>query len=186
MTTAAAIDPGRAAALLGHGITEAFVGKMLDHPRARRRFFELVESRLGAASPTPVQAAALALDSRGLAELARRTGAVWLAASMVQMIDGPAIRDLVAAIGSELRQFAIHHYALAPPLSETVPVEALAGQIDVAGYRCLSAWCAAQPAPVGRRIALHLPAEVPLAEPFRVHGPGIVDALLAAGKGSTP
>lgn len=174
------VNPQRFAAWIGHGLPAAFVEHMLADARLGRRCVELVEERFGPVSPSPLQAAMLALDGPGLAELALRAGAVWHAGSIAPLIDGAVIRDLVAAIGPELRLFAIRHLALAPAAAEPVPAAALPGEIAVAGQRCLSAWCLAQPSEVGCRIALRLATEEMPQEPHRLFGPDIVDAVLVA------
>jgi hypothetical protein len=183
MTAVEPIDPLCLAAGLGHGITDVFAGQLLLHPRLARRCSMFLEARLEEIVPTVTQAVALGLDRDGLLELARRAGAVWHAGDIVQLIDGAAIRDLVTAIGAELRILAIRHHALAPPLSKPTSVTALSERIAYVGQRCLVAWCAMQPAPIWYRIALKLGCnDEPPEFSVREQGPRIVDALLASMK----
>jgi YOP proteins translocation protein K (YscK) len=182
MITMEWFDPQRFAKSIGHGISDELVNHMLDNPRLKRRCMELVEARFGQAAPSPVQAAMLALDRSGLKALALRAGAVWHGCSIVRLIDGAAIRELVAVIGPQLRLCAIRHFTLAPEVSETIPVSALPEAIAVAGRHCLSAWCSAQATAIARRMALRLPTDEPAQEPYLLFGPGIVDVLLTSSE----
>ncbi len=180
------VDPQRFAEWIGHGVSSGLAGRMLANRRLKLRCAELLERRLGSVAPSVIQATALSLDGRGLTRLARQAGATWHAASIVRLIDGTAVRNLIAAIDQELRLFAIRNIALAPPISDEVPNDALPQEIARAGLRCLSAWCGEQPAAVGMRIALRLADHVPPEEPHRTFGPALVDSLLRCNQEPTP
>jgi hypothetical protein len=165
---------------LGHGLGPQLVGRMVGFPRLDAHLRRLVDSRLGVPAPTPSQATALGLDELGLYGLAHQAGAAWHGRSVARAIDGPAVRALVAAIGPALRLFAIRHALLVPgdPLIEAPDPGNLPDAIAGDGLRCLVAWAAEQPEPVGRRILLRLPV-APEPEPaHRAAGPGLVDTLL--------
>jgi hypothetical protein len=141
---------------------------------------DLVGNRLGSPSPSATQSAALSLDSAGLTRLAGYAGAIWHAKAIVRLIDGIAVRNLIAAIGGELRSFAINNVVLAPPVEGETTTEAIPEDIRLDGNRCLAAWCAARPIAVGTRVALRLADDTPPEQTHRTFGPAIIDSALEA------
>jgi hypothetical protein len=121
------------------------------------------------------------LDSSGLTRLASYAGVIWHAKVIVRLIDGTAVRNLIAAIGGEFRSFALNNVVLAPPIDSEITAEAIPEEIGLAGNRCLAAWCAAQPIAVGIRVALRLADGTPPERTHRTFGPAIIDSVLESG-----
>lgn len=191
MTATVAPDPVRFAEWLDHGVTPDLLGRMLAVPRLAAACRRVMDKRLGPL-PASLEATAMVashMDGLALLGLAQRAGAVWHARAVLRVIDGEAVRALVQVIGPAPRLVAIRHSALAPadPLPEAdavgdgPPAPARLGVLMAAdGLCCLHAWCAAQCSALGERILLRLPpASVAVTAAHRLHGPAILDALLA-------
>jgi hypothetical protein len=171
------VDPQRFAEWLGHGMSPGLVTRMLSYPRLNQRCQDLIEGRLGPVSPSDVQGSVLSLNSSGLARLTLHAGSIWHAANIAQVIEGSAVRDLIAAIGGDLRLFAVQNLALAPP----IPIgshDALPDALKLDGARCLVAWCRAQPPAIGMRVTLRLTQRVTPQEQHQIYGPPLVETLL--------
>lgn len=157
-------QPARVAALLGHGMSEDLAARLLASSRLAARLDGVLQHRLG---PLPAldaaQARALDLDAPGWALLQRQAGAVWHGNAIAAVVNGDALRELVAEIGEGLRAWALRGRALAQPAGAAAVAD-LAAAIPSAGAMCVAAWCAAQPSPVRARVALRLPEELPVAE----------------------
>lgn len=191
-----ALDQVQLAAWLGHGMSADLLARMLALPRLEASCSRLLQARLGPwpdppndpAQPSFAARMALLRDVDGLALLwlVQRAGAVWHASSILKTIEGAAVRSLVNSIGATLRLIAIRHASLAPVHvggtaatdDEPSDRDGLALSIARDGLGCFSAWCDAQPVAVGQRLRLLLPVKEVAADPYRMHGPVIVDALL--------
>src|SRR5258708_1534252 len=103
------VDPDRFAQWIGCGVPVELVTRMLANQRLKSRCGDFIRGRLGSASPSAIQAAALLLDDANLTALTHRIGAVWYAERITGLIDGSAVRDLIAKVGAELRLFAIRN-----------------------------------------------------------------------------
>lgn len=171
-------DSQRFAEWMGHGVSADLVDRMFGNERVLARCIGLLDDRLGPFVPSRRQAIALWLDRPRLATLAYQAGVIWHAAAIARLIDGAAVRNLVAAIGPELRLFAIQNVALAPPMEQTPSGDILLEVVDLAGQRCLGAWCARQPSAIGKRIALRLPDHAAPEDAHHAFGPPIIDSLL--------
>jgi hypothetical protein len=180
------VNPERFSQWVGHGISSELVQRMLSNQHLTVRCGELVRGRLGLPTPSALQVVALSLDTTGLTRLAHHAGAIWHAASVARLIDGSAVRDLIAAIEPQLRLFAIRNNALAPPIIDDLAPDALPEDIVRSGQRCLAAWCAAQPASVGVRIVLRLASDLAPHHSHREFGPALVDSLLTRNDELTP
>jgi hypothetical protein len=180
MTTSIAdwLDSQRFAEWMGHGVSTDLVARMSGNERVLARCIDLLDDRLGPFVPSRRQAIALSLDRSGLATLAHQAGVIWHAATIARLIDGAAVRNLVAAIGPELRLLAIRNVALAPPMEQTPSADIRLEMIHLAGQCCLAAWCAKQPSAIGKRIALRLPDRAEPEDAHHAFGPPIIDCLL--------
>ena len=172
-TLSRAALPAQLAAALGHGVSTALAARLQAADRLRTRLDEILAQRFGAVTaPDAVQEQLLAMDAPALSRLADQAGAVWHAAAIARLVDGAAVRALVAAIGEELREVALRGHALAGPGTISAP-EAIAALIPQDGAACLAAWCEAQPVAVGMRVSLRRPAATP-GEAHRAQGPAII------------
>lgn len=171
--------PDRLAALLGHGVSEGLAARLQGEARLRAGLDRLLADRLGTLPELDaVQAHVLSMDGAALARLGAQAGAVWHASAIGRIVDGAAVRALVAAIGEDLRGVALRGRVLAGPETAAAP-EAIAALIPHDGAACLAAWCAAQPRPVAARVALRWTPAAPGAA-HRAQGPAII-AWLAEG-----
>ncbi len=119
----------------------------------------------------------LGLDDEGLRRLALCAGAVRHARSVLHLLDGGALRAFVAALGPEPRAAALRWHDLAGgevAAPGDGPIEMLVARD---GWRCLHAWCEAQPAALARRLALSLPPDVVAMGEAAPLGVRIVEAL---------
>ncbi len=152
--------PTRAAAVLGHGVSERLVQRLLGSDRLRPRLFAALERRL---APLPgldaAQERILAMDPDGLAGLCSKAGAVWQRDAIAALVNGASVRALDALIGAELRLLALRGPGRGLPRAAASP-DAIAAAIPSLGAACLADWCAGQPDAVAGRVALGLPAGV--------------------------
>lgn len=112
-------------------------------------------ARLGTPAATgAVQGRVLGLDRAGVARLALCAGAVWHARAVLRLLDGAALRAFVAEAGEAPRAAALRWHAMAGGADTDGPLGAAVARD---GWRCLRAWCEAQPAAVSRRVALCMP-----------------------------
>ncbi len=166
--------PAQTAALLGHGVSEGLIVRLLASERLAARLLDVLEARLGPLPPLdPAQTRVLAMDAEALADLSRQAGAVWHGNAIAALVDGAAVRALTGAIGAELRTLALRGLALSQPAAMASP-EAIAAALPGAGAACLVDWCASQPTPVAARLALRLSD----ASPGRTGGAAIIAWLL--------
>ena len=178
LVRAARLD--RLAAVLGGGLSEALAARLQAADRLHSRIEQVLAARLGAVEkPDTVQARLLGMDAPSLVRLAGEAGAVWHAAAIARLLDGAAVRALVALIGEDLRAAALRGRALAGPATASTPDE-IASAIPLDGDACLAAWCEAQPMPVAARVGLRW-APRAATEPSAAHlerGPAIVASLV--------
>ncbi len=174
-------EPQRLAEWFGHGIDAELLIRITSFRRLASRCGRLIDDRLGPFTASPEQQRMLSLDGLGLMGVAHQAGTIWHARTIVRVIDGPAVRGLLASIGSRLRSFAIAHVGSAPEATQPVQIDALPAFIASDGLACLVAWCEVQPAAVGERLILRLGACAVADDRHRVAGPAIIDTLLLCG-----
>ena len=180
-------QPDQLTAALGHLIPVTLAARLQAADRFRTRLDAMLAERFGTVqSPDAVQERLLAMDAPALALLAAQAGAVWHAEAIARLVNGGAVRALVAAIGQDLRAVALRGRALAVNSdralsSDELPQapEAIAALIPHSGAACLAAWCKVQPIAVGARVRLRCVAATPGAV-HRAQGPAII-AWLAQG-----
>ena len=170
-------QPAVLAAVLGHGITEALAARLQAMDRLLPRLDRIVAAQLDALGELDaMQAQVLQMDMPSLARLASEAGAVWHGASIARLLDGEAVRTLVALIGAELWQTGLRRRALCGPSDASTPTE-IAAALPGDGAACLAAWCEAQSAPIAALLAPRRPPAMP-APAHRAAGPAIVAALI--------
>lgn len=151
-------------------------------PRTATGLEDVVRHRLGALPHEPDTAARriLHLDGDGLRRLSLCAGAVWHARAVLHLLDGAALRAFVAEVGEAPRAAALRWHDLAG--AAALPAdEPLAAAVARDGWRCLHAWCTAQPPSVARRVLLSLPAGIVPMHADASRGVRIVVALAGDG-----
>lgn len=169
----------RVAALVGHGVSAALVGRVVRSPRLEARLASLVAARLG---PLGVVdrggAAVLAMTSDEQLQLAGSAGAVWHGDAIARIIDGPSHQTLLTGLGQHRYGAALAGRHLAPvknPVDRSP--ELLLQAVAADGAACFAAWCDAQPAALAGRLRLVHP-EASVEAAHRTFGPTIVTWLL--------
>lgn len=110
------------------------------------------------------RAIALATPQR-LSELARRSGAIYWASTIANAILAPEVEALHQQIGEAACNFALENRDLAGPEQSLDPRNSAGRRMMDDGWRCVGAWCHAQPPAVGVRVRLKLPPAAAIDEP---------------------
>jgi len=123
------------------------------------------------------RAIALSTPQR-LSELARRSGAIFWASAIANAILAPEVEALHQQVGEAACSFALENRDLAGLEQSLEPRESVGQRIAEDGWRCIAAWCHAQPPAVGLRVRLKLPPaeavdELPSPDLIEI-GPAIV------------
>jgi hypothetical protein len=125
-----------------------------------------------------IDQAIVLLSGRQLAAVARRSGAIYWANTIANVILAPQVEALHQQIGEEFCNFALAHRDLAGSESAVGSFKDIGERIIADGWRCLAAWGHVLPAGLGMRVRLKLPATAELdavpAPPFLEIGPPIV------------
>lgn len=169
----------RLAALLGHGVSSALIGRLVGSARLRTRLAGLISSRLGDLGELDRhQVSALAMTPDGLLDLSTRAGVVWNGAAIARIIDGASRRALLVALGEHRYSLALAGLGLAQPGATLDPSpDGIVAAVAADGAACLAAWCEAQPATVAGRLRLIRPDGSP-GTAHAMSGPAIVAWLL--------
>jgi hypothetical protein len=152
--------------------------------RLEKRLSDRVRSHYGLAARIASEAVgdidrAIALaTAEQLTDLARRSGAIYWADSIANVVLAQDVEAIDAALGAPLCAFALDHRDLSGPVQPLEPFGQLHVRLMDDGWRCLAAWCAAQADGVGARVRLKLAAspllDGPIESPFDQRGPAIV------------
>jgi YOP protein translocation protein YscK len=181
---AATIAAGRLVPCFDGALSLDACGRLTASPRFRARVNDLIQStyRLAPVGPAETcsetdRAIALAPASR-LAEIARRSGAIFWSAAIAKAIVASQLTALHEQLGEELYRFALAHRDLAGPSRSIEPIAEAGGRIVRDGWLCVGAWCHAQSEAVGARVLLKLAPDDGIdwtpESPFADLGPGIV------------
>ena len=165
------------ASLLQDGVTAALAQRLLETEALRPRLGVLLAGRLGLPPDDPGVQRLMAMSAAELDQLRLHAGSVWHAAELLRLLDGGAVRALVAALGFDPRPLAAR--SAKPALTQAASEVPLHERIAADGQKCLAAWCAALPPPADRYAALCLPPAAPPDAPHDAHGPRIIAALLS-------
>ena len=124
-------------------------------PRLRARVNDLIQATYRLAPVGPAEACsetdraiALAPASR-LAEIARRSGAIFWSAAIAKAILASQLAALHEQLGEELHRFALAHRDLAGPPRAIEPIAEAGARIVRDGWLCVGGWCHAQSDAVG-------------------------------------
>lgn len=143
-----------------------------------------LSEHFGERDPSPAERRLALASGEEIEALVRQFGAVYWARAIVCHIEASAVVAVKEMLGDDAYAAAIEHRDLAGPSAELPANDELDGAVTSAGLRCMAAWCAGQPAGIGRRILLKLPDSwelaAPVAPPFDQVGARIVDRLLTA------
>jgi hypothetical protein len=110
--------------------------------------------------------------------LAERSGAIYWANTIANVILSRQVETLHQQLGEPLCGFALAHRDLSGPEQSLEPLHNVRARMVEDGWRCLSAWCQAVPAGVGARVRLKVAPMDALDRPprgrFYEIGPSIV------------
>lgn len=169
----------RIAALVGHGVSAALVGRMVRSARLEARLSSLVAARLGPLGDVDAGGAAvLAMTADERLDLAGRAGAVWHGAAIARVIDTPSHQALVTGLGGDGYGAALagRHLAQVTAFPDLSP-EAILRAVARDGIACFAAWCDTRSPALADRLRLVGPA-APAEAVHRASGPAIVAWLL--------
>jgi hypothetical protein len=188
---AAYTDGSRLAACFEHTFGADLCDRLKASIRLRDRLSAIVCARYALVRWVPPETCgdldrAIALfPAARLVDLARRSGAVFWASTIANVILAPQVAALHQQLGEPVCSFALANRDLAGPEQAVEPLDDVGSRIADDGWRCLGAWCHAMPAGVGARVQLKLAARDLLDRapegPFREAGPSIVRRAAASG-----
>jgi len=178
------IEPARFAACFEGAIAPSLCLKLKQSRRLQSRLSAVVRAHYTLAQwiePDQLsdldRAIALAPPD-GLADIARRAGAIYWSAAIAGTVLAKAVAALQQQLGNDLCGYAISHRDLAGPVQPLEPLTEIGPRVEDDGWRCFAAWCATVPAGVGARVKLKLPqdgiADQPVPPPFMERGPTIL------------
>lgn len=178
------IEPLRLNACFDNRFSAELCGRLKHSHRLQNRLSKLISEyyalRPSLAAETVSDAdRAIALTRQDrLIALVRRAGAIYWAKAIAGVVLAQQVRTLHAQLGEELCVFAVGHQDLSGAKQTLEPFDGASTQIELDGLRCLGAWCRSQPADIGTRVRLRLPAspelDDPPERPFAEIGPPIV------------
>jgi hypothetical protein len=113
-----------------------------------------------------------------LIDIAKRSGAVFWASTIANVILAKQVEALRRQLGDALYGYALAHRDLSGPAQALEPLDTIGSRVAQDGWRCFGAWCHVLPAGIGARVRLKLAANVSLEHdpegPYREFGPPIV------------
>jgi hypothetical protein len=181
---AATIAAGRVVPCFDGALPPEVCGRLTASLRLRARVNDLIQTsyRLGPVGPAEAYSEtdrAIALAPAGsLAELARRSGAIFWSAAIANAVMASQVNALHEQLDDELHHFALAHRDLAGPPRSIEPITEAGARIVRDGWLCLGAWCHAQSEAVGVRVLLKLAPDDGIdwtpESPFADLGPDIV------------
>jgi hypothetical protein len=181
---AAYVDAERLDACFGRQLGVDLCGRL----RTSKRFLERLGAIIRQHYSLPAWAApetcsevdrtiALSTPER-LQELARRSGATYWASTIANAILARQVEALHEQLGEAICGFALENRDLAGPEQRFEPNESIGARISADGWRCIGAWCHAQPEAVGTRVRLKLSPAAAIDDTPELHfieiGPVIV------------
>ncbi len=181
---AAYTDGSRLAVCFEHAFDAELCNRLKASIRLQDRLSAIVCARYALVRWVPPQTCggldrAIALfPATRLFDLARRSGAIFWASTIANIVRAPQVAMLHQQIEEPVCSFALANRDLAGPEQAIEPLDDVGLRIADDGWRGLGAWCQAMPAGVGTRVRLKLAANDLLdrapESPFREAGPSIV------------
>lgn len=181
---AAYIDSGRLDDCFGNEFGAGLCERLRTSNRLRERMSAVVRAHYSLVPDVP-QADCSDVDRKialapaaHLVEIAQRSGAVFWAGTIANVILARQVEALRRQLGDALYGYALAHRDLSGPAQALEPLDTIGSRLAQDGWRCFGAWCRALPAGVGARVRLKLATNISLEQdpegPFREFGPPIV------------
>jgi hypothetical protein len=181
---AAYIDGGRLDACFGNEFGAALCDRLRTSIRLRERISAVVRAHYALVPPVAQDTCGdidrnIALfPAAHLIDIAQRSGAVFWASTLANVILARQVEALRRQLGDALYNYALANRDLSGPAQALEPLDSIGSRVAQDGWRCFGAWCDALPAGVGARVRLKLAANVSLEQypegPFQEYGPPIV------------
>lgn len=178
------IDPARLDACFDNRLGATLCGRLKGSRRLQDRLSRVVREhyalrpQLAADAISDIDRAVALAGVERVTELVRRGGAIYWGRTIAGVVRAQDVRALHAQLGEEVCRFAVAHQDLSGPKQPLEQLDGAATRIEQDGWRCLGAWCHDQPADIGMRVRLRLPARPELddqPEPlFADIGPAII------------
>lgn len=144
------------------GISEHTFQRLTACVYTRDLLYGTFKEKLGGDLPaglSGVQGYLLAQDREGLSTLALRLGCVCYAQTILSVIAGETLRKLADLTTPYVMQDAAWGSTFSSPSKGPENLDQLVPLMRNSGLACLRVWCEGQPAAVGRRVSLSLPAQ---------------------------
>lgn len=159
------VDDGRLSAALGGEIGPELAQRLRGCERIGARLSALIVQRQGLSGD--VRADGIAAEDRKIAvalpdellEIVLRAGAILWSSAIANAVRGREAAAVDAAIGADIRSFAIAHRAPGSVDKVLEPFDTLRDRILIDGWRCYAGWCEAMPVNIGQRARLKMPAD---------------------------
>lgn len=177
------IDDGQLPHAVGNEVGAELAKRLRASPRLAGRLSALISEREGL--PPPIAQDGLSPDDRKIATIPTRelgaivlrAGAILWSGAIANAVRGREVAAIEAALGGQLRSFAIEHRAPGGIDKPLEPFETLLERIMADGWRCYAGWCDAMPPAVGLRACLKMPLDPHLASATDLYsevGPAIM------------
>jgi hypothetical protein len=164
-------DPSRLALCFDGQLAADLCARLQTVSRLEPRLSDRLRSHYGLAEGVAVETMdetdrAIAMTPAAqLVDLARHCGAIYWGNTIAAAILAPQVVVIDAALGATLASYALAHRDLSGPVQPFDLPDGLAARVLDDGWRCLAAWCDAQPDGVGTRVRLKLPPSGALDRP---------------------
>lgn len=157
------IDEGQLPGALGGEIGPDLARRLRGSDRLAARLSALIAARAGL--PDAIAEDTIGADDYKIATIPAdqlgpvvlRAGAILWSGAIANAVRGREVAAIEAALGGELRSFAIEHRAPGGIDSPLEPYDTLRERIMTDGWRCYAGWCDAAVPAVGSRARLKMP-----------------------------
>jgi hypothetical protein len=181
---AAYIDGSRLASCFLNEFSVGLCQRLTTSKRLQSRLSAIIDAHYALGPWVPSEALseadrAIALYPSGqLNLLAQRSGAIFWASTIANVILARQVEALHQQLGEALCKLAFTHRDLSGPEQALEPLHNVGSRVVEDGWRCVGAWCQAAPVGVGARVRLKAPKrdalDRPPESPFQEIGPSIV------------
>jgi hypothetical protein len=178
------IDGSRLASCFRNEFGTALCQRLTTSKRLQSRLSAIIHTHYGLGPWVPPEALseadrAIALcSSAQLNILAQRSGAIFWASTIANVILSRQVEALHQQLGEALCSFALAHRDLSGPEQSLEPPHNVGQRVTEDGWRCVGAWCQVLPAGVGVRVRLKVAVNDAIdrrpERPFQEIGPSIV------------
>jgi hypothetical protein len=181
---AAYIDGSRLASCFVNEFSVALCQRLSASRRLRSRLSAIIDAHYALGPWVPPNALSevdrtIALCPSGqLNVLAQRSGAIFWASTIANVILSRQVETLHQQLGEALCKLGLAHRDLSGPEQALEPLHNVGSRVVDDGWRCIGAWCHAAPLGVGARVRLKTAKrdalDRPPESPFQEVGPSIV------------